>query len=292
MGIKKLVACAALLSCGIFTTSALAETSVWKVSKGDNYFYLGGTFHLLSPQDYPLPEEFKQAYNDSTKLVFETDLIAAQSPDFQAKMMSAMTFSDQRTLKSELKPEVYERLKAFMTTRNLPIEQFSKLQPWGVSLVLAMVEYQRMGMTPEYGVDAFFNKLALSDSKTVLSLETPEEQLKFMSSMGDVEPNRSVDYTLNDIELMPEFVKKMKQCWRTGELDSMSDIEAIALMEKQFPEIYDTLVTKRNNNWMTQLPGFIKDDPKEFVLVGALHLDGKEGLLTQLKQQGFQVTQL
>ena len=32
------------------------SASVWKVSDGENTMYLGGTLHILSPQDYPLPE--------------------------------------------------------------------------------------------------------------------------------------------------------------------------------------------------------------------------------------------
>ena len=38
-----------------------AKGPVWKVSKGGQTVYLGGTIHLLSPSDYPLPEEFEEA---------------------------------------------------------------------------------------------------------------------------------------------------------------------------------------------------------------------------------------
>ena len=47
----------------LFTTLLLSAlscqaASVWQVSKGDNTIYLGGTLHILSPVDYPLPKHW------------------------------------------------------------------------------------------------------------------------------------------------------------------------------------------------------------------------------------------
>ena len=292
MGIKKVFACATLLTCSVLTNQVQAESSVWKISKGDNYFYLGGTVHLLTPEDHPLPEEFNQAYKDVSKVVFETDLAATETPEFQSKMFAAFTYPDERTLASELKPEVYAKLQAFLAARQMPISNFSKLKPGGLSLMLAMMEYQRLGMTPEYGVDAFFNQLAVSDSKNILGLESPEQQLSFLESMINVEPNTGIEYTLRDLTKLPEIIHSLKQSWRSGDLDALSETLDLAKVKTEFPEVYEALITNRNNNWMTQLPLFLEDSPKEFVLVGAMHLNGKEGLLHQLKQQGFEVKKL
>ena len=37
-------------------------SSVWKAQKDGNTVYLGGTIHVLSKGDYPLPDAFDQAY--------------------------------------------------------------------------------------------------------------------------------------------------------------------------------------------------------------------------------------
>jgi len=58
---------------GIMPTIS-ADSSVWKITSGENTVYLGGTVHLLRPSDYPLPEEYEQAYQESAVLVFETDI--------------------------------------------------------------------------------------------------------------------------------------------------------------------------------------------------------------------------
>jgi len=292
MKIRKIVVCLVFVGINFLACNTFAESSVWKVSRGKSYFYLGGTIHLLTADDYPLPDEFRIAYNDAGKICFETDLIAVQTPEFQSRFMAAMMFSDERTLASTLKPSVYQKLEKFMELRQLPIANFSKFQPWGISLMLAIIEYQRLGMMPDYGVDAYFNNLALADNKKIMGLETPDEQLNFFSSMARIDPDAGIEYSLRDLGRLPEFIEPMKKNWRDGDLEAFSTNAFIIQMKKEFPEIYNILVTNRNKNWMRQLPTLINDSDTEFVLVGAMHLYGKEGLLNLLKTQGFKVEQL
>ncbi len=59
----------------IFLLSAFylcAETSVWKISNDDHITYLGGTVHILRESDYPLPDAFNEAFEQSSTIVFET----------------------------------------------------------------------------------------------------------------------------------------------------------------------------------------------------------------------------
>ncbi|GGC05800.1 conjugative transfer protein GumN [Marinobacterium zhoushanense] len=292
MSIRNAILCAVLVGFNLMASSAFAESSVWKVSKGENYFYLGGTIHLLSAADHPLPDEFNLAYNDAGKIFFETDLAATKTPEFQSKFIAAMMYSDDRTLQSELDPAIYRKLESFMTSRHMPIAQFSKFQPWGVSMMIVLFEYQRLGMMPNYGVDAYFNSLAVSDNKIIMSLETPDEQINFLRSMAKIDQDIGVEYTLRDLKRLPEFIDSMKQNWRSGDLEALAESIFVAQMQREFPELYDSIVTSRNNAWMRQLPRLTDDSEREFVLVGAMHLYGKEGLLNQLALQGFSVEQL
>jgi uncharacterized protein YbaP (TraB family) len=51
----------------------------------------------------------------------------------------------------------------------------------------------------------------------------------------------------------------------------------------------DYLIKDRNNKWMKVLPGLMKES-SQFVAVGALHLAGPDGLITQLQNSGYKVT--
>ncbi|GAA6134620.1 TraB/GumN family protein [Oceaniserpentilla sp. 4NH20-0058] len=269
-----------------------ANTPVWKVSKGNDYFYIGGTIHLLNQEDYPLPKAFNQAYQDSDTLIFETDIDASNQPEQQAKMMTSMMYTDARTLSSELSPEVYTELKAFLAARQIPISHFEKYQPWGLSIILTVMEYQRLGMVSELGVDQHFNVQGKADKKTIGSLETIDEQLGFLQSLADINPDVIIRYTIEDMKSLPKWILIMKQAWRDGDIHAFTDMQPVIEMQTQFPKVYDTLITNRNNNWMKQIPSLINNKQKEFVLVGTLHLNDEIGLLNQLRNKGFKIEQL
>ena len=69
-----------------------ADAPVWRVTDGESTVYLGGTVHLLRPSDYPLPEEFDQAYEGSSELFFETDISSMNDLSVQAQMLQQLTF--------------------------------------------------------------------------------------------------------------------------------------------------------------------------------------------------------
>ncbi|SET20701.1 TraB/GumN family protein [Thalassotalea agarivorans] len=281
-----------MLTTFFISSVSLAQTSIWKVSKGDDYFYLGGTIHMLSASDHPLPSQYAEAYKASNSIIFETDLDATTDPQFQAKMMQMISYQDGRTLDSELTEETYKRLKAFTDSREIPLDMFKTLKPWGVTLMITVLEYQRLGMMPTYGIDNYFNVLAKQDGKKIGGLETPEEQLGFLSSMGTIEPNKSVNYTLRDLERLPEFIESMKQTWRSGELEKFSEHAFIEEMKTEYPAVYNALLKTRNNNWIAPLQALSNNGDTEFVLVGAMHIPGEDGLLTLLKAKGYTLEQL
>jgi hypothetical protein len=63
-------------------------------------------------------------------------------------------------------------------------------------------------------------------------------------------------------------------------------------MRAESPEIYDELIVQRNQNWMPELEKLMRSDPVEFVLVGAGHLAGKDGLIAALQARGCAVEQI
>ena len=59
-----------------------------------------------------------------------------------------------------------------------------------------------------------------------------------------------------------------------------------------YPELYRTIVADRNGRWMQSLQAMLEDDRDYLIVVGALHLVGEDGLPEQLRNAGYEVTQL
>ena len=277
-----------------FPLFSVAKSPVFKVSDGDDYVYIGGTIHLLSADDYPLPESFDRAFNDAQQVFFEVDGSQLQLPETQVEMAGILTFQDGRTIDQVLDKEVYELLVTALAERNLPIAAFSSLTPAGISLTLTVFELQRLGLgNPANGVDHFFQLKTMQDaSKELGFLETIEEQIQFIGELNNVDPNRLIRSSLEDLSALQQSWNGGLEAWRKGNLEGMVTKLGVDDMEVEFPSIYKALLTNRNQHWITQIEPMFATPDIEFVLVGAMHLVGSDSVITLLRDLGYQVEQL
>ena len=274
----------------IFVPPAQADSPVWKVVKGDNQLFIGGTIHVLTQTDYPLPSTFEKAYSQSVRLVFETDMQKMNSPEFQKVMLSKLIYSDGRNLKQVLNEDTYQELEQHLSSRGIPIVNMVNFKPGMVAITLTVIELQRLGLVGA-GVDDFFLLRALNDQKELGQLETVDEQLAFISTMGDGQENEMIAYTLRDIKNLPILMQSIKDAWRRGDIRKLKEV-AITPFKKDFPEVYDEFIVKRNNAWIPQIEAMLKTKDVELVLVGALHLAGDDGVIAQLAARGYVIQML
>jgi uncharacterized protein YbaP (TraB family) len=280
------IVCLFLLS----LSQAKADTSVWSVRSGDNVIYLGGTVHLLRPADYPLPGEFEEAYKASSELYFETDIASMNDLSVQAQMLQQLTYGDDESLSSILSDEAYAALSAYTATAGLPIAMLNKFKPGLLISTLQILVFQSMGFTPQ-GVDAFFHTRAVSDGKAEGQLETVQEQIGFIAAMGEGNESEFILLSLKDLAETGDVMEDMIGAWRSGDAEGLSEL-FVEEMKVEAPALYDTLLLQRNLKWVPQIDSMLQDADTEFVLVGAAHLVGENGLLDLLSQKGYEINQL
>ena len=273
-----------------FSLPIYAGTSVWTVEKDGNRLFIGGTVHLLTASDYPLPPAYEKAYNGSVKVVLETNMQKLQSPEFQAILMRELSYSDGRNLEQVVNQDTYAALEQFFSKRGIPMAGIIGFKPGMVSIMMTMVELQRLGLAG-IGVDAYYSTKSINDQKKLGQLETVETQIAFIANMGAGQVDEMLIYTLADIESLPELMNSMKQAWRRGNLAELKAV-GITPFKNEFPDIYQALIVDRNNAWLPKIEAMVKSREVEFVLVGALHLAGDNGLLAQLVARGYKVRQV
>lgn len=272
----------------LFSSLAHSDAMVWKVSNEHGELYLGGTIHMLRPTDYPLNSEYDIAFNDSDLIVFETDISATMDMGFQQKMMMQMSLPPGKSLETLLQPATYKRLSQFAQSRGLPIETLNNFKPAMVILTLTVMELKKLGMTVTSGMETYFSAQARKHNKPVASLETPDEQLSVLTSMGDGYEDTFVNGSLDDFERLETEFTELIKAWRNGDTKTI-DTMMTSMMKERFPDMYNTLLVKRNFNWISQIGDFIKTPETEFILVGAAHLAGNDSVQNLLKAQGYTV---
>ncbi len=279
----------AVFTGAVYAADETAPSSVWVISSGDDKVYLGGTVHLLRASDYPLPPQYEQAYQDSDMLYFETDINGMNDISVQTRMMQQLTYQDERTLQSVLSEEAYATLAAHMETVGLPIAMVQKFKPGLLTSTLTVIEMQKMGFTPQ-GVDSYYSIRAMGDGKPVGQLETLDEQIGFLADMGEGNESEFILMSLRDLQ-QTEMMDQMIQAWRTGNDNMLSEL-FIDEMKNEAPELYDSLLVERNNNWLPLIEAMFQQEGTEFVLVGAAHLVGDDGLLKMLEDKGYEASRL
>ncbi|MCV2884010.1 TraB/GumN family protein [Aestuariibacter sp. AA17] len=266
--------------------SSLANP-IWKATKGDEHVYFGGTVHVLSEADFPLPDTFHAVYKEVDELVFETDMAAIQSPEFQQAAMQAFQYPNGKTLDQVLSKDTLNALRTYLSSRGMRVEPLLPFKPSYAFTTIMLLELHRMGFTAQ-GVDGYFFELGAKDNKRLSWLESPQEQLNFISSLGEDNPNQMVRYSLEEVDTLPTMVTNLVRHWRSGDEHALDKL-TVEPVKTAFPEIHESLLVARNNRWIKHIEAMFNDDDVEFILVGVAHLVGEDSVLTLLKQRGYHI---
>ena len=257
--------------------------------KGKNQLYIGGTVHLLGKSDYPLPDEYEQAFREIDLLVLEADLDALSRPKAQAQLVQSLMYTDGTTLKSAIKPKTYRALAHYCKSAGLSIKSMQAMKPSMVVLTLTMAELKRLGLAGA-GVDHKFLDKAKTAGKKITGLESAETQINALGKMGKGHEDELILSTIKEIKQTPKFMDEMKTAWRFGNLVDLEKV-GIKTIRAEFPELNQRLLTNRNTAWLPKIKAMLATPGRELILVGVLHLAGNDGVLAQLKKQGYFVEQ-
>ena len=275
---------------GLSLATAHAASPVWVVRGAHNTLYLAGSVHLLSEQDATLPVAFDRAYADSAKLVMELDLGNLDESAAASWMLAHGTLPAGTSLRSIAGEPRYARLTAAATELGLPAEVIANQAPWVVALELADLDYLRLGLDPQHGVEEQLVQRARTDGKPTAGLETLGEELGGLEALPREEQLRLLDQTLDELKDAPDELHSVLTAWRRGDAPKLAAL--LSREYRDFPALYRPLVSARNQQWLPQIERLLSGQQNCLVVVGSLHLVGDGGLLELLRKDGFTPVQM
>jgi uncharacterized protein YbaP (TraB family) len=114
---------------------------VWKVTNAKQPFYMVGTVHALSGNDYPLPKGYDEALHNSQRLIFEIQ--PDPKSDFSDKFAVAATYPKGDDIRHHVHAKTWEFLAKNLKESeyfghmwrfgNHHIEGVEQLRPWAVA---------------------------------------------------------------------------------------------------------------------------------------------------------------
>lgn len=268
--------------------NAFADPAFYRISKGNEQHWLLGSIHAGKPSLYPLPDPVERAWQQSRALVMEVDMTHISQAQWQE--MGAITrLVDGKTLKDHLPMDLYRRTLNAAGQNGLTEAMLAPLRPWFAAITLTQAALERTGYRGEFGVDQHFAKRANDGGKPIVGLETLLEQLGYLASVGDNQ-TLMLESTLDELPELEKGFTEVMAAWQNGDQATLINL----LKEEMAPPklqawLEQTLLAERNRNWVKKWPGLPNES---FIVVGALHLYGEQGLLALLEQQGWRITPL
>ena len=257
----------------------------WETTTPGSKVYLLGSMHLASADVYPLRDTIMQAFNGADKLVVELDISGDRQLLVQQRMLERGMYRDGRTLQDDLSPDVYRELSQRLADTGLPIEMLQGMKPGLVVTTLSTMEMMKLGLNPERGVDRYFLTQARG-AKPILELETVDRQLDVVLDFPD--PELLVRQSLSQLDDMEALMNELVDSWKRGDSGALGKL-VIEDELRQYPEyeaLHERMFDDRNREMTEKILGMQRQGGTYFVVVGAGHLVGEQGIVAMLERQG------
>ena len=287
---KKLFSIVSLM---LLCISSLSAQILYKVEGNGaaSPSYIFGSHHL-SPIDIVEKSGVMEYFNGVDQVVGELDLTIDPmklSLALQPYMMAPADSTLSVLLAGEDMDALNAQFQKWSPMPGMSLQMLDPLKPIAVTTMMAAaMSLEAMpGYDPTQQLDSYFFKKGAEDGKKILGLETPEYQGEVLFNMTplSVQADILVDMLKNPDEAL-EAAKELCTAYQERDLDKMI---ALSKKEDEHPEFMEYILYKRNAEWMEKLPGIIQQTPS-FIVVGALHLAGPEGIIEGLKSKGFKIT--
>lgn len=267
------------------------KPAVWKaVSKNGGSVYLMGSVHLMTDNTLPFPDYVVKAYEDCDTLAVES----VPSDESAETDFSSYKLSDDRKIYDVISEDTYRSAREFLEKRGLYFEKFDdyNVNFW-YALVYEAVVTGIKNINYTQGVDLYFVELARSDGKQVVGID---------SSIENGLPTPSTELTefmINDLlinnDKSAENLAEVYTNWANGDVDRLTDSGSDDIppnLADDYNEYQTALTADRNVVMADSVEFLVESGENVFVVVGAAHFVGDNGIIALLEQRGYKIERI
>jgi hypothetical protein len=159
--------------------------------------------------------------------------------------------------------------------------------------MISLGEMGRLGYDPAQGLDQQLMARAAREGKRTSGLETAASQIEVLDGMSAAEQRQQLSESLDDADKFEQRIGELHDLWRSGDDSALEKMLAVEFKQK-YAQLYRRINVDRNRAWVPQLRRLLDESKTDdaLVVVGTLHLLGADGVVSQLKAQGYRVQRL
>ena len=259
---------------------------LWRITRAGRNSWLYGTVHAAKREwIFPGPQ-VSQALKASDTVALELDML---DPEIVRRLAEGAAAQPKITLPEAMQ----QRLQRQAEAECVPAQALAPLSPELQVMTLSALVGRRDGIDPAYGIDGFLSGFGRGAGKTVVSLETPEQQLQALQMPSPQATLEFVESGLKDLESSRArpHVLRIVQVWADADLDALSRYESWCecLDTEADRALQARLIDARNPLLADAIAALHGRGKAVFAAVGSLHMVGPLGLPGLLALRGFRV---
>lgn len=272
------------------TPSASAAEDRGLIYRAGN-IYLLGSVHMGKSDFYPLRTAITEAFGQAGALVVEVDLNAVDQQRLQAWIAAHGVYPAGESLRDHVQPATWQRLSAYLSKHRVDVALIAAQKPGLAIATLSQLQMQDIGFSSQLGIDEYFLQQARAQRKPVQELETLEQQLTLLSEFPN--PDLVINQTLDEADQLPEVMDAMIAAWKAGDSRGLEKLLQEDMNQNpEYQPLFDKLYTQRNIAMTARIKTLLQSGKCYFVVVGAAHLLGRDGIVEKLRASGIEVRQL
>ena len=282
-------------------TGSEITPALWKAENGSgSYIYLMGSLHMGDSAVNNMPDYINNAFDECTALAVEADIDSILSD--QAKLQSLapkMLYSDGTTIKDHISETTYNGVVSLLENSNAyqAIYDYYTIFMWQ-SLVPSVIPVVTT-LNIQNGVDLTMLKRAKNDGKQILEVESIEFQIDMFNSFSDGLADALLAEYLkpNYSQAMSVYLNALYTMWKQGTVDESlvltgTFLDPNTVNYEYVQEYYNKLIKERNIGMAKTIEGYLNSGQKVFVLVGAFHYVGDDGIISLMQKDGYTVSRV
>lgn len=270
------------------TATTTAHPPVWQVEgKGAGKAVLLGSLHLLPQGVAWESDKLRAMAKNADVYVFEVPTDTATLQKMQLLVRDHGTQPKGQTLHSVVPDKDHAQLDHVLKELHWTAAQVDGYRPWLVAYLMDIAQMKKAHQTTP-GPDFVFGADARASGKPVEYLETLEEQFALIAPDNMADELEYFEDTIDGFDTADTEREKLTNAWIDGDADTLAKVIDDGF--KGYPRDKARFFTARNARWVKKITAMLQTGKSYFIVVGAGHLCGPEGVPAMLEKEGYLVT--
>lgn len=244
--------------------------------------WLLGTIHAEDARVLEFPPALEQALLQADRLALE---LVPDEPVLRA-LEREMRLPPGEVLADRIGPRLYRRVARALADYGMDRKTVRRLRPWAAAMTLTQPPLET-GMF----MDLALSVEAARSGTELVALETLDEQLAFITGLGEEAHVRLLENAVEDPDSRAARLEALIEAWLAGDLERLRRLaeRELAGLDAETRARFRTSGIVERNVRMARRVRPLLEHGNTLVAVGALHLPGADGLIALLREQGNQV---